>query len=179
MKRALVLAIAMTFGAGAAEAARHPRACSLARLAGPLATVAALSAAPGTISFQATNPALGLVPGSSAATVTWTVQSGSQLQNWTINAQAGASAFAGCSTIPVSAVRATCGSASVSGGGGTGSCSGSFQLSTLAQQVAGGVQGDGTNSYSVSIGYTLDESWRYLASSSACTLTLIYTVNAP
>jgi hypothetical protein len=34
-----------------------------------------------------------------------------------------------------------------------------------------------TGSYSVSINYTLAESWRYVADSS-CTITLTYSVNA-
>jgi hypothetical protein len=72
----------------------------------------------------------------------------------------------------------TCNTAMVSGAGGTGTCSGSLPLSTSPQQIAGGAEGDGTNSYSVSVSFTLAESWRYVPDS-ACALTLTYSVNAP
>jgi len=143
-----------------------------------LGTLGSLSATPGTISFQATNPELGLVSGSSPGSLGWIVLSGSHAQNWTVSVQAGSSSFVGCPTIPISAIRVTCGAATVSGGAGTGACSGSFPLSTTPQQVAGGLEGTGTNSYSVSMNFTLAESWRYVANS-ACIITITYTVNAP
>jgi hypothetical protein len=105
------------------------------------------------------------------------VLSGSHTLNWTISLKAAASTFSGCSTIPISAVQVSCSVASVSGGGGNGGCSGSLPLSTTLQQVAGGAEGDGTNSYSVTINFTLAESWRYLVNSS-CTMTITYSVNA-
>jgi hypothetical protein len=141
-------------------------------------TLGSLSASPGTISFQASNPDLGTVSGSSPGSLTWMVLSGSHLQNWTLSLQAGSSTFTGCPTIPVSAIQVSCSSAHVSGGGGTGACSGSFPLSTTLQQSAGGLEGDGTNSYSISLNFTLAESWRYIANPS-CTITITYTVNAP
>ncbi len=94
-----------------------------------------------------------------------------------MSVQATASTFSGCSTVPVSAVTVACATASVDGGGGTGSCGAPFTLSTVAQQVAGGVEGDGTQFYLVQLNYTLAESWRYVASPS-CAVTLTYTVNA-
>jgi len=144
----------------------------------PMATLGSLSATPGTITFQATNPDLGAVSGSAPGNITWIVLGGSQTQNWTVTVQAGANSFAGCPTVPISAVRVTCASATVSGSGGNGGCNGSFPLSTTPQQIAGGTQGDGANSYSVSLNFTLAESWRYVANSS-CTLTLTYFVSAP
>ena len=143
-----------------------------------LGTLGSVSASPGTINFQATNPDLGIISGSSQGSLTWMVAGGSHLQNWTLSVQAGSSSFAGCSTIPISAIHVNCGSAMVSAGGGTGACSGSFPLSTTAQQIASGAEGDGTNSYTVSINFTLAESWRYVANSS-CAVTLTYSVNAP
>jgi hypothetical protein len=173
----VILAAVLASGTGLARVRIHAglRPSSL-RLA--LGTLGSISASPGTISFQATNPDLGAVSGSAPGSLTWMVQSGSHLQNWTLSVQAGSSAFVGCPTIPISAVHVNCGSASVSGGNGTGACSGSFPLSTSAQQVAGGLEGDDTNTYSVLINFTLAESWRY-AASSACILTLTYSVNAP
>jgi hypothetical protein len=140
-------------------------------------SVVTLIATPGTISFQATNPNLGTVSGSSPGSVNWMILGGSHLQNWTLSVQAGGTAFTGCPTIPISAVRVSCGSASVSGAAGTGACAGSFPLSTTPQQIAGGAEADSTGSYSVSMNYTLAESWRYVASS-ACSFTLTYIVDA-
>ncbi len=142
-----------------------------------LGTVGSVSATPSTITFQASNPDQGAVSGSSPGSLTWLVLSGSHVQNWTLSVQAGSSSFVGCPTIPISAVQVSCGSASVSGGAGTGSCSGAFPLSTTPQQIAGGAEGDGTNSYTVTTNFTLAESWRYVANSS-CTITLTYSVNA-
>jgi hypothetical protein len=143
-----------------------------------MGTLGSLSATPGTVSFHASNPDVGLVSGSSPGNLTWMVLGGSHLQNWTLSVQAGSTSFIGCPTIPISAIRVNCGSASVSGGAGTGGCGGSFPLSTTSQQIAGGAEGDGSNSYSVSINFTLAESWRYIANS-ACPITLTYSVNAP
>jgi hypothetical protein len=141
-------------------------------------TLSALWATPGTISFQAANPDSGQVSGSSPGSLSWNVLSGSHLQNWTLSVQSGSSSFAGCPTVPVSAVRVSCGSATASGAGGTGACGGSFPLSTSPQQIAGGAEGDGTGSYSVSVNFTLAESWRYVANST-CSINLSYSVNAP
>jgi hypothetical protein len=143
-----------------------------------MGTLGSLAATPTVISFQAANPDLGQVSGSSPGSVTWTVMTGSHLQNWALTVQAGSSAFVGCPNIPVSAIRASCSAATVSGGAGTGACSGSFPLATTAQQIAAGAEGDGTNSYSISLNFTLAESWQYVANS-ACTITVTYSVNAP
>ncbi|HUQ94019.1 MAG TPA: hypothetical protein VM120_20230 [Bryobacteraceae bacterium] len=175
-----LLFAAMSFWAAmpAAAAGLRGGGCAVPNFGLAFGTINSLMATPGTISFPATNPNAGVVSGSSSATISWTVQNGSPLQSWTISVQASASTFTGCSTVPVSAVSVACASASVGGGGGTGSCGGAMTLSTVAQQVAAGVEGDGTQSYLVLINYTLAESWRYVANSS-CTLTLTYTVNAP
>ena len=151
-----------------------------ARLKLALGTLSALSATPGTISFQANNPDGGTVSGSSPANLTWNVLSGSHLLNWTLSVQASSSSFAGCPAVPASAVQVSCGSASVSpsNAGGTGSCGGSFPLSTSPQQLAGGAEGDDTGAYSVFLNFTLAESWRYVANPS-CTINLTYSVNAP
>jgi hypothetical protein len=150
----------------------------LSRFKLAMGTLGSLSATPATISIRAANPDLVLVSGSSPGSLTWMVLSGVHSQNWTISVQAGSSSLIGCPTVPISAVRVSCGTATVSGTGGTGTCSGSFPLSTTAQQIAGGLEGDGSQSYSVSMNFTLAESWRYVANS-ACTITLTYTVNAP
>ena len=144
------------------------------------ATVGTVTATPSTISFNATDPDLGSVAGNSPATVSWSVTGGNNNSNWTLTVQAAATSFTGCGTVPVSAVTVACSSAAVSGGSGTGVCSGAFSLSTPPQQVAGGIEGNGTRSYSVNINFTLSDRWRYVAAlSPPCNITLTYTVNAP
>lgn len=179
MKKALyrVIALAVMVVPAAAEGSRGGR-CGPVRQYFVMGTISSLLATPGSISFSASNPNSATVAGSSAASLSWLVVGGSHLQTWSVSVQAGGSYFSGCSTVPVSAVSVGCASASVGGGGGTGSCSGPFTLTTAAQQVAGGAEGDGLQSYFVLINYTLAESWRYVANAS-CTLTLTYTVNAP
>lgn len=177
MKKALLFAVALTgvVCPAVAEGLRGGR-CMLPKLGWALGTISSLTSTPGTVTFAATNPDSGAVSGSSAATLHWSVLGGSNSQNWAVSVQASSSAFTGCPTVPVSAVSVSCTSASVGGGSGTGSCSGTFTLSTVAQQVAAGVEGNGAQSYMVQLNYTLAESWRYVANSS-CTLTLTYTVN--
>ncbi|MFN0102526.1 MAG: hypothetical protein ACKV2U_10605 [Bryobacteraceae bacterium] len=178
MRKALLSSVVLVGAAcpAVAEGIRGGR-CMLATIGLAPGTVNSLTAAPGTISFTAASPESGAVSGSSAATLNWSVLSGSHFQTWTVSVQAAASSFTGCATVPVTAVSVACASAAVGGGAGTGSCGGAFALSTVAQQVAGGAEGDGNQAYSVQINYTLAESWRYVANAS-CTLTLTYTVNA-
>lgn len=176
LRRILIFAAVLTCGTGLARV-NHARVGRFlpGRLRLALGTVGSFSATPGTVSFQANNPDAGTL--SSTGSAGWMVLSGSHLQNWTLSVQAGSTSFAGCSAIPVSAVRVNCNAASVSGGAGTGTCNGSFPLSTTAQQIASGAEGDGTNTYSVSINFTLAESWSYVANPS-CSISLTYTVNA-
>ena len=142
--------------------------------------VGTITASPSTITFTATDPDLGSVSGSSPATVSWTVSGGNNNNNWTLTVQAVGTSFSGCGTVPASAVTVACSSATVSGGSGTGVCSGAFQLSTVPQQAAGGNEGNGSRSYTATLNYTLVDSWRRVAAlSPPCTLTLTYTVNAP
>jgi hypothetical protein len=176
--RALLLTGALAFAAGIARVGTLDAGVIPGhRLNLTFGTVASLLASPGTINFQANNPDLVMVAASSPATVTWVVTGGHAASQWNLAVQSGSSSITGCPTVPLSAVRVTCASASVSGGAGTGSCSGAFDLSTSPQQIAAGQQGDGNNNYSVSINFALAESWRYVANPS-CTFTLTYSVNA-
>ena len=144
-------------------------------------SLGSVTASPSTVSFSATDPDLGTAPGNSQATITWTESAGNPIHNWTLTVRGGSS-FSGCSTVPASAVTVTCTSASVSGGGGTGTCSAPFALSAGGQQVAGGLQGNNTQTwtYTVTINFTIADRWSYVAQQSPpCTITLTYTVNAP
>jgi len=138
-----------------------------------------LTVTPATIAFSATSPTtLPVVAGSSTATATWTsISSGN---NWSLTVQSGSPAFTNCSTVPVSAVTVTCSSASVVGLGGSATCAGAFPLSTTAQTVASGSEGLVSLDYSVTIGFTLADNWKYIAETSpACTIALTYLANVP
>lgn len=148
----------------------------------PLASNFTLTVSPATITFNATNPAtVPVVAGSAAATATWTALSVFDNGNWSLTVQAAAPTFTNCSWVPVSAVTVTCASASVGGIGGTASCAGAFPLSTTPQTVASGsVGGVVSYNYSVTINYTLADSWKYIAETSpACSLSLNYLANVP
>jgi len=139
----------------------------------------ALQAAPATISFSATDPDLGGVGGSSAATLTFTLRGGANNRTWTVSVQAGSSTFAGCTTIPAAAVTATCTSVNVSNLG-TGACAAGSSLSTGAVTLASGSEGTGTDAFTISVKFVLNDSWRFIAQTSpTCPLTLNYALNAP
>jgi hypothetical protein len=145
-------------------------------LGGGSTTLSAISATPSTISFTSTDPDLLTVSGNSAATINWTTSNGSPSQTWTLTVQATSSSFASCSTVPASAVTATCTGVTE---GKSGSCSAAFPLSTVAQQVASGKEDNATNApYTVTLNFTLTDSWSYIANPS-CSLTLTYIVTAP
>jgi hypothetical protein len=138
-----------------------------------------LTVSPATISFSATNPGtLPVVAGSAAATASWTALGSGN--TWTLTVQAASPTFSNCSTVPISAVTVSCSSVSVVGLGGSGTCAGSFPLSTTPQTVASGSEGLVSLTYSVTISFTLNDSWKYIAETSpACTLSLTYTANVP
>jgi hypothetical protein len=175
--RACTIITVLACSAGAAHARTLRMGAPGSRIGVTFATVGLVSVSPGTISFTASNPDGGPVSGSAPATVSWQVSGGSHLQTWSLSLQAAASTLANCPTIPVSAIQVRCSTASVSGGGGSGTCGGSLPLSTTLQQAAGGSQGDNSNSYTVYLTFTLNESWHYTANSS-CTLTITYSITA-
>lgn len=161
---------------------RHPAPASRVRsfaTISPQASSFTVNVTPASISFNATNPdSVPVVAGNASASVTWQALSGGN--NWNLKVQASSPSFANCPAVPVSAVRVSCSSASVGSLGGSAACSGSFPLSTAAQQVAGGAEGVVAYNYSVTITFTLADSWKYIAETNpACSLTLTYTADVP
>lgn len=180
MSRAFSIALLLTMAAG------HP--IIAAGKLRPLATKPAFqagnftpTATPATITFSATNPATApVVAGSSTATVAWSVFSGGN--NWNLNVQASAPTFTNCPTVPISAVKVSCATATIGSimGAGSATCAAPFQLSTAPLQVAGGAEGTFSYNYSVTLNFTLADSWKYIAETSPqCTLSLTYTANVP
>lgn len=138
-----------------------------------------LTVTPATISFSASNPATApVVAANSTATISWSVLSGGN--NWNVTVQASAPTFSNCPTVPVSAVKVSCASATIGSLGGSATCAAPFQLSTTPLQVAGGAEGVVAMNYTVTLNFTLADSWKYIAqTSSACSLSLTYTANVP
>lgn len=141
-----------------------------------------VNVSPATITFTTSNNP-GTTPSVAAsqpASVTWSALSVFDNNNWTLTVQAGASSFANCPAVPVSAVTVTCSAATVSGIGATAACSGAFPLSMTPRQVAGGAVGLFSNNYSVTINFTLADSWKYIAEQNPqCSLSLTYVANVP
>jgi len=176
----IALLAAMTAGPPAVRVPRrlHPT-VSTPR---PQAANFTLNVSPATITFTTTNnpSATPLVAASQPATLTWTANSFLDNNNWTLTVQAGAASFASCPGVPVSAVTVTCTAASLTGLGGSAKCSGAFPLSTTPQQIAGGAIGIFTYNYSVTVNFTLADSWKYIAEQNpACSLSLNYVANVP
>lgn len=183
--------VAVVFAVGTARAQKVP--ASLRRptpIFSPLAgngngtTITGLAAMPSVISFNATNPGAE-IQGSSPATVTFTINSNTKGNTWSLSVGTTATTFSGCTTVPTSAVMLQCSSATVSGSnakGATAACSATSytQLPTTIPglQVASGgeVQSQGIN-YSVQLNYQLADSWKYIPNT--CPLSITYTVNAP
>lgn len=146
----------------------------------PLAPVSIHNVAvnPSTISFTATDPDLGNFSGSSPATVTWQTNGGVNSHPWTLGVAASTPNFSSCATVPLSAIKVSC--SNVTGGNTPGTCAAPIQLSTALTTIASGKGDTGVNSpYSVTINFTLADSWRYIAEQSPpCTLNVTYTINA-
>jgi hypothetical protein len=93
-----------------------------------------------------------------------------------LKVSAAAASFTNCGTVPRSAVHVSCSGVT---GGTAGACGGGFNLSGANQQIANGKEAIGAGkAYSVTLSFTLADSWSYIAGSS-CTLSLTYTVTAP
>jgi hypothetical protein len=139
-----------------------------------LTAITNASITPASITFSATDPSnVPVVGGSSGAVISFTT-TGTLLGSWNLKVSAPAN-FSSCPTIPIGAATVSC--SSVTGGSG-GACGGSSALSTAGVQMASGTEGllVATN-YTVNLNFTLQDSWKYIASSS-CSLTLTYTITA-
>jgi hypothetical protein len=168
----------------AGQAKSGPKVMAFTQQMTTMATsITTITAAPSPITFSATDPDLGPFAGTSASTVIFKLTGGATAKTWTLSVTTGASTFTGCTTIPASAVKATCTSAVVtrtSGIIGTGACSAAGNLSTSALTLASGQEGSGGDTYTITINFLLTDSWSYIAKTSpTCPLTLTYSLNAP
>ena len=136
------------------------------------------SASPLTITF------LGTDPDSPTLTVPVTfffrTTGGKLNNNWSLRVQAtsGPNMINCPSTIPVDKIRVSCASSS-SDNGGTANCAAPFNLSTGLQIIASGTEGTGNaNPYDTVINFTFQDSWRYIATNTSCTVNLNYQISA-
>jgi hypothetical protein len=163
-----------------------------ARLAAVLLALAAALAAqtriaqfavtPAAMSFQATDPDLG-GPAAQTATVVFRLENTQVQRPWTLYVQAESASMSGCSSIPASALTATCTSATHDSGNNSGKtyCTAApIPISTSRAVVAYGNQGNRDHNAWVGIAVSMADSWRYQAAlSPACTISLRYTLDAP
>ena len=139
-----------------------------------------ISATPATILFAANDPDIPTVPGNVSATIAFRTTGGDLARNWRVDVQAaGGANLANCPrAIPVSRIRVTCVSA-ISDNGGTGGCAAPFNLSSGPQMVASGLEGTGNAvPYTITINFSFQDSWQYIATNSPCTVTLSYQIIA-
>ncbi len=139
--------------------------------------VGPVTVTPATVSFNGPDPDLPLVPGTPGAQVAWRGNGNDGGPNWTVWVEAASGSFDLCPTVPASAVTVSCQSAQ-GGGGALAACSPAFTLSSSPRAVATGTQVKGANLYSVSLTFTLNDSWRH-AAAPQCTLNLTYTIDFP
>jgi hypothetical protein len=96
-----------------------------------------------------------------------------------LTVQADAPGFSNCPTVPISAVKVFCASATTNIGG-SGNCGPALVLSTSPQVVAGGTQGRSTFSYAVTLSFALADNWQYIAETGrSCSLSLSYSATVP
>ena len=132
-------------------------------------TAGTVTVTPATISFTAPNPTANpTVAGSASAVLHFTLAAGAS--TWNVKVSAPAS-FTNCSTVPVTAITASATCTTVTG---TSSCT-SGALSTGGTQIASGNKTGGAAAFTITIAFTLADSWAYIASS-ACSLALTYSV---
>ena len=136
------------------------------------------AATPATITFTGTDPDSPnlTVP----VTVSFRTTSGSNSKTWSISVQAtsGANMNSCPSTIPINKIQVSCVSAA-SDNGGTAACAAPFNLSTGLQTIASGNEGTGNAvPYTMAVNFALQDSWRYIATNSPCTVTLNYQIIA-
>jgi len=141
----------------------------------PFSVTGSVTVTPSTITFSSPDPDTTPVSGNTTATVRWSMNGGATA--WSLRVNASGSSFASCPSVPMSAIKFTCSSATP-GGGSTpnATCSsGTFTLSTSPQTIASGTrEGNGSAPFTVVVAFTFTDAWNYPASSS-CTLSLTYT----
>jgi hypothetical protein len=177
---AIVLAGGPVRGDGKKSPPRTAAATSAVVLPAAATTVNSFTVSPATVSFTAADPDAGAAAGSPAATVDISISDGAASKRWNLYVQADSPAFTGCTSIPASAVTVTCNSVTLANAGGSpgnGSCAAAFALSTTATLVAGGKEGTKTDAFSISISFSLADSWQYIPN--LCPLTLTYTADIP
>jgi hypothetical protein len=179
-----ILAVGLACAQTATPSKRQPTPIFPPPGKGPLSgftQITELQAMPSTIPFMANNPG-GVIPGSSVASISWEITQGKNGQTWTLMVGTTSSSFAGCTTVPESAVSIRCVSASVAGGGLSSAGCNITSFTPLPNSlpglsVASGNEGNASqHNYNAVLSYQLTDSWRYIANT--CPLNVSYTLVA-
>jgi hypothetical protein len=151
----------------------------LALLAAPLYAISFVSGltTSGTLTISSSNPSATV---STSGTASWNILLAILSNSWTLHLQAAAASFTGCATVPLSTVTVTCNSIVDTGLiGGSRACAAPFTLSTTNQLVASGSDPLGVaGSRTVTIQFTFADSWKYQGTSSPCSVSLNYSLDA-
>ncbi|MBI2819383.1 MAG: hypothetical protein HYX73_05325 [Acidobacteria bacterium] len=137
-----------------------------------------VSASPLTITFLGTDPDSPTL--TVPATILFRTTGGSTARSWSLSVQAASGPnMINCpSTIPVDKIQVSCVS-SISDNDGTAACAAPFNLSTGLQLISSGTEGTGNaNPYETVINFTFQDSWRYIATDTSCTVNLNYQIIA-
>ena len=127
---------------------------------------------PATVSFTSSDPDASAT--SPSATVFLSFSGSSSGKAWTLQVRTGASTLTNCPTVPLSAVSAMCTGVTPTGSGSpTGGCAASVPLSTSYQTIASGIQGSGTDTYTINLTYNFTDAWQYPGANS-CSVALTY-----
>lgn len=137
------------------------------------------AALPATIVFSGADPDSSSVPGNVTGTISFRTTGGEINRNWRVQVQSlSGNTFANCPrSIPVSSIRVTCASATADGG--TAACAAPFNLSSTLQTLASGMEGSGNaKPYTINVNFVFEDSWQFIATNTACSVSLSYQILA-
>jgi hypothetical protein len=161
----------------AAGAQTRPRTPQVVNIRPAVANVKNAMVTPQPLQFLSSDPDSGPVTGNSPATVSWEITGAQSTGKWTLTVQTGAASFSGCGAVPAAALTAQCVSVAGDSHGGSGRCAAPVQLSTQAVTLATGSQGNGNSWLTVTINFTFQDGWQYVAAMNPpCTLNLSYII---
>ena len=137
------------------------------------------SATPITLTFLGADPDSPTL--SVPVTIFFRTTGGGVNNNWSLSVQAASGPnMINCpSTIPIDTIQVSCVSTLADDGDAIANCAAPFNLTTGLQTISSGTEGAGNaRPYETVINFTFQDSWRYIATDTACTVNLNYQIIA-
>ena len=134
---------------------------------------------PATITFLGTDPDSPTL--TVPVTVAFRTTGGQVTNNWSLSVQAASGPnMINCpSTIPIDKIEVSCVNAIADDGAAAANCAAPFNLSTGLQTISSGMEGAGNaRPYETVINFIFQDSWRYIATDTSCTVNLNYQIIA-